>query len=226
VRRTVVLRVTGIVLAICVAGGMLAATGAAEPVTQSAAGLANNVKKALRIGKRADKKATSALTVARRAEKAAVAGRQGPAGAAGLQGERGAQGAAGSNGSNGSDGATGPAGATGATGATGPKGTTDLWEVFGATSSSASHVRGTASGQGWLGNGTYFVSFAPKDISGCAYTATVGSISDELPVPRIATVEHRAGFPTDIRVRSWDLTGSLASPTGTVTGFHVAVFCP
>ena len=67
------LRLTAIGLIACIAmGGVLAATGAADPIAQTAASVAKNVKKALRIGKRADRKATNALKTARRAEKAAV----------------------------------------------------------------------------------------------------------------------------------------------------------
>jgi hypothetical protein len=209
-----VLRLTAIGLIACIAmGGVLAATGAADPVAQTAASVAKNVKKALRISKRADRKATSALKTARRAEKAAVVGSRGPTGPPGPQGERGSQGSAGTN------------GLTGATGATGPQGSVGLWEVFEATGTTASHVRGTASGQGRLGNGTFYVSFAPTDITGCAYLATVGSISDGTPPALYATVEKRTGFPTDLRLRAFDATGNLTDPASG-NGFHVAVFCP
>ena len=215
-------RLTAIGLIACIAmSGVLAATGAANPMAQTAASVAKSVKQALRIGKRADKKATTALKTARRAEKAAIAGSRGPAGPAGAQGDRGPQGTAGSDGTNGSKGATG---ATGATGVTGPQGSVGLWEVFEATGTTASHVRGTASGQGRLGNGTFFVSFAPTDVSGCAYVATVGSISDGTPPALYATVEQRTGFPTDLRLRAFDATGNLTDP-GSGNGFHVAVFC-
>jgi hypothetical protein len=206
-----VLKVTGLVLVACIAmGAVLTATGTAEPVAQTAATVAKNLKKALRIGKRADKKANRALKVARRAEKKATAGNPGPTGPRGVQGERGPQ---------------GPAGSNGAVGPTGPQGTTGLWEVFEATGTTATHVRGTASGEGRLGNGTFYVSFAPKDISGCAYIASVGSISDQTPPALYATVEQRTGAPTDIRVRAFDQAGNLTDP-GSGNGFHVAVLCP
>jgi hypothetical protein len=230
VRRTRLQNLFTAVIVVCVAGGVLSATGVAQPAVQSAATLAGNVKKAIKIGKRADRKATSALKIARRAEQAAVAGKQGPAGPAGPQGERGAQGVAGTNGSSGSNGAAGATGATGAagaTGATGPQGTAGLWAVIEATGSGATSINGTASGQGRLGNGLFWVSFAPTDISDCAYVATVGSISDQSPPPPPAlyvTVEQRTGIPTDLRLRSINDVGTLTDP-GTGFGFHVAVFC-
>ena len=135
------LRWSILVLAACIAmAGVLAATGAAEPTAHSAATLAGSVKKALRLGKRANKKATSAVAIAHRAEKAAA--RSGPAGPAGPQGERGLQGTAGANGANGANGAVGPTGATGpagATGATGPQGSVDLWAVIEATGSAGNY---------------------------------------------------------------------------------------
>jgi hypothetical protein len=214
------LRLTAIGLIACIAmGGVLAATGAADPIAQTAASVAKNVKKALRIGKRADRKATNALKTARRAEKAAVAGSRGPTGPAGPQGERGPQGPAGTNGTNGTN------GATGATGATGPQGSVGLWAVIEATGSNGTPVRGTASGAGRLGNGTFYVSFAPTDISGCAYLATVGSTSDGTPPALYATVEQRTGTTTDLRLRAFDANGNLTDP-GSGNGFHVAVFCP
>jgi hypothetical protein len=206
------LRLLSVVLIACVAaGGVLAGTGAAEPAVESAANLASSVKKALRVGKRADKKARTALATARRAEKAA-AGKRGPAGP---QGERA------TNGTSGVAGAPGPAGAAGTTG---PQGTTGLWAVIGDTGINATLVRGTASGQGHPGIGTFYVSFAPTDISSCAYIASIGSTTDQTPPALYATVEQRAGFPTDVRLRSFNAAGAPTDP-GTGNGFHVAVIC-
>ena len=218
------LRLTAIALTACIAmGGVLAAIGAADPMAQTAASVAKNVKKALRIGKRADRKATNALKTARRAEKAAVVGSRGPTGPAGSQGDRGPQGPAGANGTNGTN------GTTGATGATGPQGTVGLWEVIQATGTNGTPVRGTASGAGRLGNGTFYVSFAPTDIGGCAYVANVGSVTDGTPPALYATVEQRTPIPpgspvTDLRLRAFDGAGNLTDP-GSGNGFHVAVFC-
>jgi hypothetical protein len=250
--RAASLKLLAVVLIVCIGvGGVLAATGAARPAVQTAASLASTVKKALKLGKSADRKASNALATARRAEKASVAGRQGPAGPAGPQGGGGAQGPAGSNGTNGSNGtagaagatgaagadgsngsngsngsagATGPTGAAGATGATGPQGATGLWEVFEAPDGAPVHQRGTASGEGYLGNGLFYVSFAPKDITGCAYVASVGSIDDGTAPALYATVEQRTGVPTDLRLRAFNASGGL-TPPGSGNGFHVAVFC-
>jgi Collagen triple helix repeat (20 copies) len=235
--RAASLKLLAVVVIGCIGvGGLHAATGAARPAVQTAANLANSVKKALKLGKSADRKSSNALATARRAEKAVVAGRQGPAGPAGPQapagsngsnGSNGSDGSNGSNGSNGSAGATGPtgaAGATGSTGATGAPATTGLWEVFEAPTGAPVHKRGTATGGGHLGNGIFYVSFAPKDITGCAYIASVGSISDGTPPALYATVEQRTGTPTDLRVRAFNDVGGLTDP-GSGNGFHVAVFC-
>jgi hypothetical protein len=221
-RRTASLKLFAVVLIACIGvGGLLAGTGAASPAVKTAAKLASSVKKALKLGKSAHRKATNALATARRAEKAAVAGKQGPAGAVGSQGERGAGGSSGSSGSNGTAGA---AGATGATGATGAQGSTGLWEVFEAPAGAPVLQRGTASGGGHLGDGVFYVSFFPKDITGCAYIASVGSISGGTPPALYATVEQRTGTPTDLRVRAFNNLGTLTDP-GSGNGFHVAVFC-
>jgi hypothetical protein len=97
--------------------------------------------------------------------------------------------------------------------------------VFQATSSGVIHERGTASGEGRLANGLFYVSFAPKDITGCAYTASIGSTTDQAPPALYATVEQRTGQPSDLRLRAFNDTGGLTDP-GAGAGFHVAVFCP
>lgn len=213
-RRIGSLKLLAVVLIACIgAGGLIAATGAAKPAVQTAANLASNVKKALKLGKSADRKAGKALSTARRAEKRAAAGKQGPAGAAGAQGERGTQASAG---------LTGQAGATGATG---PQGATGLWDVFEATSIGVVHRRGTGSGEGRLSTGVFYVSFAPNDISGCAYVASVGSVTDGTPPALYATVEQRTGQATDLRLRAFNDAGAPIDP-GAGNGFHVAVLCP
>jgi hypothetical protein len=202
-------------VAACIAvAGTMAATGAAKPAVESAASAAASLKKALKLSKAADKRSKNALKVAKRADKRALAadGKAGPAG------PQGAQGAVGSPGSSGAAGPTGP---------TGPQGTTGLWAVIEATNTGASLVRGTATGQGRLGNGAFYVSFAPKDVTGCAYMATVGSTSNQEAPPLYATAEQRPAASTDVIVRAWDASGSRTDPSGpgTGSGFHVAVIC-
>jgi hypothetical protein len=101
-----------------------------------------------------------------------------------------------------------------------------LWAVIEATGTGASVVRqnGHASNPTRLGNGLFTVTF-DRDITNCAYTATIGSTADDAAPAYYATVEQRTGFNTDIRLRSWDATGSLADPGAGGAGFHVAVFC-
>jgi hypothetical protein len=99
-----------------------------------------------------------------------------------------------------------------------------LWAVVEATNSGATVVRGHgAIGAGWIANGLYFVAF-DRDVTQCAYLATVGSTTNGASPMYSAGVEQRPSNPTDIRVRTFD-AGGLQSP-GTGNGFHVGVFCP
>jgi hypothetical protein len=222
VRRAPGLRLSIVIAVACIAvGGVLATTGAAQPVAHSAATLAGSVKRALKLGKRANRKAKSAVRIARRAEKNAA--RSGPAGPQGERGPQGVAGANGASGTNGTNGTAGAVGATGATGATGPQGVTGLWEVIEATATGSTRVRGPATGTGRIGNGAFYVSF-DQDITGCGYIASVGSISDQTAPGLFATVEQRSGAPNDVLLRSFDGTGGLVDP-GLGNGFHVAVLC-
>jgi hypothetical protein len=207
-------------LLVCVVAGTMAATGTAKPAVESAANAATNLKKALKLGKSANKRSKNALKIARRAHKRAVAGNPGPAGPAGPKGDPGAQGGAGGAGTNGTN------GTIGATGPTGPQGTTGLWAVIEATGTAANPVpnRGTQTGQGRLGPGAFFVSFAPTDVRDCAYIVSVGSITDQDPPDLHATVQQRPGVATDVLLRSFNNAGTPTDPNSG-NGFHVAVIC-
>jgi hypothetical protein len=107
----------------------LGASGVASPVAHSAASVGKSVKRALKLSKSADKKATKALALAKQANGAkakgsapGAAGPSGPAGSAGLRGEQGPIGAIGLTGSPGPTGSPGVAGATGPPGPAGAKG--------------------------------------------------------------------------------------------------------
>jgi hypothetical protein len=231
---------TAVALFACLAvAGTLATTGFADPVARSAAAATSSVKKALRLGNSANRKASRALALAKDAQKdaAAAKGQVGPAGPAGPIGERGAQGANGTNGvngvngtngTNGAAGATGATGATGtagATGATGPSGSVGLWAVIEASSTGATVVRGSAGITATrLGNGVFDVDFG-ANVTGCAYLATIGSIADETAIPGFVTVEQRTSQPEEVVLRAWKRdTGALEDP-GTGYGFHVAAIC-
>ena len=88
-----------------------------DPVAHSATSLSKQVKKALGVAKKADKRSKTALARANRA--LTQRGPTGPVGATGAHGLDGAPGATGPTGPAGSDGARGPTGVTGPTGPTG-----------------------------------------------------------------------------------------------------------
>jgi len=81
------------VIALCVA---LSGSAIAEPVADSAASLASNVKKALKLAKAADKRSKQALSRAQRQGPQGPKGETGPQGLSGPQGPAGAAGPAGS----------------------------------------------------------------------------------------------------------------------------------
>jgi hypothetical protein len=88
----------------------VADSSGAVPVADSARSLGAEVKRALRLGKSADRTARKALTEAKKARRQAAPGAQGPQGPQGPQGAQGAQGSAGADGAQGRAGAPGKAG--------------------------------------------------------------------------------------------------------------------
>ncbi|GLK81267.1 hypothetical protein [Methylopila turkensis] len=82
-------------------------------------------------------------------------------------------------------------------------------------------VRGEgADGAGRLSVGAYEVNFG-RDITNCALTATVGIVEAyNSPPSLIASVSPRAGTPTGVFVRVFDVNGVLADGP-----FHLTVFC-
>jgi len=71
--------------------------------------------------------------------------------------------------------------------------------------------------------GVYEVAF-PKDVSGCAYTATIGSASNTVPTQGQISVsgDVDADSPNDVTVYTFDTTGV----TPTDNSFHLLVSCP
>lgn len=128
----------------------------------------------------------------------------------------------------------GAVGPTGPTGPTGPAGAdaTALWAVVKAdgTLLRGSHVVSTAKlellalaaaiGPAAIGDGSYEVIF-DRDVTGCAYVATVGT--GELGPDQRGGISVAPRFqkPDGVFVATFDET--LAD---TDLGFHLAVFCP
>jgi hypothetical protein len=107
-------------------------------------------------------------------------------------------------------GAAGPAGAPGPAGAAAAK-------HFAAVSSSGALVRGDAKSGGRAGSpGTYVVGFA-ESVSGCAYSATLGTTDGTtVPAGRV-TVNDQAG---SVGVQTYDANGASAD-----LPFHLIVAC-
>jgi hypothetical protein len=101
----------------------LGGTAVATPVADTAASLGSKVKRALKLGKQADKKARRANRTAKRALNQAQVANENALEAASQRGARGPTGPAGPRGAQGDQGNRGP---TGGRGPTGPAGTTVL----------------------------------------------------------------------------------------------------
>jgi hypothetical protein len=73
-----------------------------------------------------------------------------------------------------------------------------------------------------MGKGTYEVTFIKKDVTGCAYTATIGDVGSASPAPGFITVSGGvAKTLTDVQVQTFDKDGG---PTD--SAFHLYVSCP
>jgi hypothetical protein len=112
----------------------LGSTGVAAPFADTAASLGTSVKKALKVGKRADKKADRALKAAREANEkasnvAAKGGAAGPPGPPGAPGSKGDAGTPGLKGDKGEPGAAGTVVVTRPHGST-PQTTTDSFAPY------------------------------------------------------------------------------------------------
>ena len=109
----------GLLAAAVVAVGVVAVPATAQPVATASQGIVKQVRLALKYGQVANKRAVSAIRLARRnAQTAGQRGPVGPQGPRGLPGEDGSDGSDGSNGSNGSNGSDGSDGTDGADGKT------------------------------------------------------------------------------------------------------------
>ncbi len=126
-------------------------------------------------------------------------------------------------------GRTGKTGATGATGAAGPQGpkgdtgpagasATALWAVV---NSSGAIVRssGTTGSLHLVPAGQYEVDFN-RDVTGCAYTATIGDPAHGTPAIGFIGVAARESVPDGVYVETHNSAATLTN-----SAFQLAVFC-
>lgn len=107
-------------------------------------------------------------------------------------------------------------GQTGAQGPQGPAGATAV-RHFAAVNAAGTFVRGDAkSGGSDTGIGTYVVGFAEK-VSGCAYSATLGTTDASTVPPGRITVNDHDG---SVGVQTYDASGAAAN-----LPFHLIVAC-
>jgi hypothetical protein len=131
-----------------------------------------------------------------------------------LRGRTGAPGAAGATGAVGATGPQGPKGDTGPPGAS----ATALWAVV---NSSGAIVRSSGTtGSLHLGpTGEYEVDFN-RNLTGCAYTATIGDPAHGTPVTGFIGVAAREGVPNGVYVETHNSAVALTN-----MAFQLAVFC-
>jgi hypothetical protein len=72
-----------------------------------------------------------------------------------------------------------------------------------------------------MGTGMYEVTFGNKNVTGCAYTATIGDVGKTPVAPGFITVSGGlANNLTDVQVRTFDKAGAPAN-----SSFHLYVSC-
>jgi len=182
------------------AGALLSASMLAPafgaPQAVSAVSLAKKLAATSTIAKRADRNAKRAI---KGLQARPAAGPAGPPGAPGLPGANGAPGA---------DGAKGDAGAP----------ATRLWAVI--------DFNGTVARASGIGTGTFredtgiYDVFFNRDVSGCAYVASLGGPDAGTPPAGTVAVTNLSGAPKGLFVITRNSAGANAS-----LPFHVAVFC-
>jgi hypothetical protein len=199
-KRRIALTVLLVAAALLSASMLAPAFGAPKAV--SAVSLAKKLATTLAIAKRADRNA-------KRAIKALQAPRaDGPPGATGAPGPAGANGAPGSNGAKGDKGDKGDPGAP----------ATRLWAVINANGTVA---RGSGIGTGTFreDTGIYDVFFN-RDVSGCAYVASLGGADAGTPPAGSVAATNLFGGPTGLFIITRNSAGASAN-----LPFHLAVFC-
>jgi hypothetical protein len=121
-----------------------------------------------------------------------------------------------SQGPAGTPGTPGAKGETGSKGETGPAATT-LWAVVSETGT-------LARGSGVVGSseerpGEYAVTFN-RNITKCAFMATVGTVSSAVPPARFIGVDYASANPDEVFIETYGFKGENVE-----TPFHLAVFC-
>jgi hypothetical protein len=93
---------------------------------------------------------------------------------------------------------------------------------FAVVAADGTFVRGSSSvvSSANLGTGSYEVIFN-KDVTGCAYVATIGTTSTGVAGPGQTTVAGRNGNADGVFVATQDSSG-----VGTNNSFHLSVSCP
>ena len=169
------------------------------PKAVSAVSLAKKLAATSTIAKRADRNAKRAI---KGLQARPGSGPAGPAGAPGLPGANGAPGVNGAKGDKGDPGA--PA--------------TKLWAVINANGTVA---RGSGIGTGTFreDTGIYDVFFN-RDVSGCAYVASLGGAAAGTPPAGTAAATNLSGLPAGLFVITRNSAGTNAN-----LPFHLAVFC-
>jgi hypothetical protein len=163
------------------------------PKAVSAVSLAKKVKATLTIAKRADRNAKRAI---KSLQARPAAGPAGPPGAAGLPGANGAKGDKGDAGT--------PA--------------TNLWAVINPDGTVA-RGSGTAAGTLREDTGTYDVFF-DRDVSGCAYIASLGGADGGTPPDGTVGATNLIGESKALYVKVRNSGGTNAN-----LPFHLAVLC-
>ena len=93
--------------------------------------------------------------------------------------------------------------------------------LFGVVNADGSLARGAhATGSTTFGAGLYEVDF-DRDVTGCAYVATLGQPSTGTAAPGFITDAARLGNPNGVWVEVWS-----PSLSNVAENFHLAVVCP
>jgi hypothetical protein len=131
----------------------------------------------------------------------------------------GSSGPAGKDGAPGAKGEPGLRGEAGAGGETGPPPTT-LWAVVSNKGALVRGGTGTVSATALLEPGAFEVVF-DRNVSDCAYIATLGSIEAGSTFPGMIAVATRLGNPDAVFIETFGEKGKSALSES----FHLAVFC-
>ncbi len=96
------------------------------------------------------------------------------------------------------------------------------WAVVNSSGTVVRHSGSSSVTATKLGTGVYEITFA-KDVSACAYVATIGDVGHVAPSPGQITVsgDVDGNNPNDVQVQTFDKTGTAAD-----SAFHLYVSCP